>query len=225
MMKDFYLIETILWRHGTNARGQPLGFKLLDLHLERLRKSASYFGFPYREREIIQTLHELSRALKKGPEKVAQDQKVRCTLDSCGDFAITHVEAIPKIETPVKIDISKVTVNPKDPFLYHKTSRRELFDKERMRLVEQGLFDTIFLNRQGELTQGTITNLFVEDRRGMLLTPPVDCGLLPGTLRQALIRQGRAKKLILTMDHLLNANSIYVGNSVRGLLPARLITR
>ncbi|MGB1236737.1 MAG: aminotransferase class IV, partial [Pseudomonadales bacterium] len=41
----------------------------------------------------------------------------------------------------------------------------------------------IFLNSRGYVAEGTITNVFVEDDAGILLTPAVSAGALPGILR------------------------------------------
>ena len=80
----------------------------------------------------------------------------------------------------------------------------------------------LFLNDRGELTEGSRTNLFVE-RGGRLLTPPVSCGLLNGTLRQELLdtRPGEVVEAVLRPEDLASAERIYLGNSVRGLVAAR----
>ena len=82
-----------------------------------------------------------------------------------------------------------------------------------------GVDEVVFLNERGELTEGSITNLFVE-RDGVLLTPALDCGLLPGTLRAELLAEGRAREAVLTLADLDTAQAIWLGNSVRGLLAA-----
>ena len=56
----------------------------------------------------------------------------------------------------------------------------------------------------------------------MLLTPPLACGLLPGVLRARLLREGRAREAVLRPADLA-ARRLFVGNSLRGLIPARLV--
>jgi 4-amino-4-deoxychorismate lyase len=56
----------------------------------------------------------------------------------------------------------------------------------------------------------------------MLMTPRLDCGLLPGVLRAELLDEGRASEAIYSYDELKSAKAIYVGNSLRGLIPATL---
>ncbi|TIX08761.1 MAG: hypothetical protein E5V41_32760, partial [Mesorhizobium sp.] len=52
--------------------------------------------------------------------------------------------------------------------------------------------------------------------------PRLDCGLLPGVLRGELLDEGRAAEAIYTLDDLKAARAVYVGNSLRGLIPAKL---
>ena len=85
-----------------------------------------------------------------------------------------------------------------------------------------GHFDALFLNERGELAEGARSNLFVE-RDGVLLTPPASAGLLNGTLRRRLLREGRAQEATLRPDDLQRAEAIYAGNGLRGLVRVRLV--
>ncbi len=55
----------------------------------------------------------------------------------------------------------------------------------------------------------------------MLRTPPISCGLLAGVLRTELICQRKARVGRITASDLVSGR-IYVGNSLRGLIPAKL---
>ncbi len=217
-----------MWQRDALDNGLPGSFPLLERHLARLRASSGFFSFPFPARYIRETLTALSMELRSRCEEEgkgigAGDRfKVRCTLDASGSFTVNDVSRLPELPTPVQIDISLERVDPEDRFLYHKTSRRELFNSERRRLQAAGLFETLFLNTSGEVTQGTISNLFVDVGTGQLLTPALSCGLLPGVLRQELLDDGRAIEAVLTEKDLLNADALYIGNSVRGLMEARL---
>ena len=76
----------------------------------------------------------------------------------------------------------------------------------------------IFRNERGELTEGARSNIFIE-RDGLLLTPPLTAGVLPGILRAELMAQGRAREAVLTPDDL--SGTVYFGNSLRGLIPGK----
>ena len=95
--------------------------------------------------------------------------------------------------------------------LRHKTSDRAFYDDAR-----DGAFEVLF-ERDGQLTEGSFTSLFVE-RDGVLLTPPLGLGLLPGVLRGELLDTGRAVEAVLTRADL--ADGFLIGNALRGLMPA-----
>src|SRR5581483_5227768 len=83
-------------------------------------------------------------------------------------------------------------------------------------------FEALLLNERGEITEGTRTNVFARiDRR--LYTPPLACGLLPGILRERLIKENTAIEKVLRPDDLYAAEKLYIGNSARGLLQAQLV--
>jgi 4-amino-4-deoxychorismate lyase len=84
-----------------------------------------------------------------------------------------------------------------------------------------GIDEAIFLNERDELCEGTITNLFLERDDGVLLTPPVSSGCLPGVLRRALLDDGRAQEAVLRPDDLIGQR-FYMGNSLRGLIAAEV---
>ena len=107
-------------------------------------------------------------------------------------------------------------VDPSDFRLRHKTTDRRFYDRARQ---EDGAYETIFVDPEGQLTEGSRTSIFVE-RDGKLLTPPLSRGLMPGILRAKLIDEGSAEEADLTPADL--ADGFFVGNIVRGLIPAKL---
>jgi para-aminobenzoate synthetase/4-amino-4-deoxychorismate lyase len=98
--------------------------------------------------------------------------------------------------------------------LAHKTSDRGLYDRAR---AAAGAAEIAFVDAQGFLTEGSFTSLFVE-RDGVLVTPPLARGLLPGVLRAELLESGRAIEGDLTPADL--AHGFFIGNALRGLIPA-----
>jgi para-aminobenzoate synthetase/4-amino-4-deoxychorismate lyase len=118
---------------------------------------------------------------------------------------------------PVSVAIRPLPVEPGDFRLRPKTTDRRFYDKARQ---EDGEFETIFVDPDGRLTEGSRTTIFVE-RDGHLLTPPAERGLMPGILRAKLIDEGRAIEADLGPDDL--GDGFFVGNIVRGLIPARLV--
>ncbi len=202
---EFQLLETLLWD------GE---YKLLSEHLDRMKASAVYFGYSFDERKIRSELLEYAAQLSAGPKRV------RATSVRDGDVHIEHVDAPSKRFERVRIASQRVS--SQDRFLYHKTTNRELYDLELKAAVAAGFDDALFFNERGELTEGSIFNVFLV-KDGTWKTPPVRCGLLPGTFRARFLRDNPdAREEILSMDDLTSADRIYVCNSVRGMQPVTL---
>ena len=206
----FELIETIRWERG-------VGFHLLERHLARLQSSATHFGYPFERGKVLD-------ALSAEVENLDGDvHMVRLLLAEDGAVTVTSTKVeLPSKDTVWRFAISGSRIDEKDPLFFHKTTRRQFYDREMERQKAlTGCDEVVFLNKKGELTEGTRTNLFVE-LDGRLFTPALTCGLLPGTLREELIDLPRAaaSEAILTLADLARADRIYLGNSVRGLIRA-----
>ncbi len=75
-------------------------------------------------------------------------------------------------------------------------------------------------NERGEITETTTANVVVS-HQGRWVTPPLSCGLLPGTMRRRLLDEGRIVEQVLTVDDVRDSE-IYLINSLRGWRWARL---
>ncbi|HTP37744.1 MAG TPA: aminodeoxychorismate synthase component I [Methyloceanibacter sp.] len=208
----FALIETIRYQRST-------GFHLLERHLARLQSSAAYFGYPFSREKTLAALDEEAARVE------APVAMLRLLLAEDGTITVTSTPIeLPTKSTVWRFVISDQRLDEKDPFFYHKTTRRQFYDREMERQKAlTGCDEVVFLNKKGELTEGTRTNLFIEID-GRLFTPALTCGLLPGTLREELLDLPRAaaSEAVLTPQDLLTADRIYLGNSVRGLVRAEL---
>jgi para-aminobenzoate synthetase/4-amino-4-deoxychorismate lyase len=188
------------------------GLVLIERHMERLATSARYFNFACDETAVRAAL---SQAVKGKRERL----RVRLLLSEQGAIAVTPTP-MPAPDAVMRYAVSNTRVNSGDIFLFHKTTRRELYDREWQHYHDtQGADEVVYLNERGELAEGSRTTIFIE-REGVLLTPALSCGLLPGTLRAELIAEGRAKEAVLTLADLEGAKAAYLGNSVRGLVRA-----
>jgi para-aminobenzoate synthetase/4-amino-4-deoxychorismate lyase len=209
----FELIETLRYERGR-------GFHLLERHLARLQSSAAHFSYPFSRETVLAALEA------EAPRIDAPVALVRLLLAEDGGITVTSTAiTLPTRDTVWRFVISDQRLDEKDPLFYHKTTRRQFFDREMERQKALTSCDeVVFLNKKGELTEGTRTNLFIE-LDGRLFTPALTCGLLPGTLREELLDLPRAaaSEAVLTPQDLATADRIYLGNSVRGLIRAELI--
>ena len=120
-----------------------------------------------------------------------------------------------------KVMMSKDAIDEKDIWRGLKTSQRAIYDQARADMPS-GIDEVLFLNTRGAVAEGAITNIFVKDDKGMLLTPPVSAGALPGVLRADLLAADQAKVARLSLRD-LTESKIFCGNSLRGLIPAELV--
>ena len=199
----FRLIETFRWEPGA-------GVIRRDRHLARLARSAARLGI------VPQGAQRLLDGVT-GPGPL----RCRLSVDRDGKCALTTAPFVPlPAGTLWQLALAGPRLHSGDPWLGVKTTQRALYDSARANLPD-GVDEMIFLNERGELCEGTITNLFVR-RRDRLLTPPLASGLLPGILRETLLERGEAEESSLTPESLQTAKALYVGNSLRGLIRARL---
>ena len=207
---EFDLIETM-------AFDPAEGYLLLDRHLQRLQKSAAYFGFRFDGPEV-------RRALTAQARQFSGPKRVRLLMNAEGRLSITSTDLTPVDQNTVfNLVLASETTKSDDRFLFHKTTNRAFYDGTRTRYQsETGCQEVLFQNEHGFLTEGSYTTLFIR-KENRLLTPALKHGVLPGTFRQGLLERGLAFEADLTQADLISADEVFVGNSVRGLVRGRLI--
>jgi len=156
-------------------------------------------------------------------QKTDAESDVRIRLIARDGATTSQISSYIELETPLSLALSRYALEDRFQETQYKTTVRDFYDGERARLNALiGADEVIFLNAKNELCEGSFTSIFIEADDG-LLTPALSCGLLPSVLRQALINQGKAAEAVLTLKDLTSAKIIFVGNSLRGLMPAKLI--
>ena len=213
------LIETIKWSAAD-------GYWLLEKHLDRLQQSAAYLSYPLDLPGVEELLAQHADACAF--QGAADTRRVRLLLSPGGDVSIKSSAFSPPVASSTKetAALSSLVVQSDDPWLCHKTTRRQHLDAAFNREAQPfGHRDVLLTNERGELTEGTRHNLFI--RRGeKLVTPPLGCGLLPGTLRQHLFMSADSliEEQILRPADLSSADAIYLGNSLNGLVEVEIVT-
>jgi len=204
------LIETFKWEVQN-------GFIHLDAHIARLKKSARKLSYTFNQRKI-------RRRLERAVQDIKTDQHVRLSLSKSGDINITLKDFI-SFKSEIKVIISAQPLSEIYQHSADKISARDFYAGELARLKKHYEVDeVIFTNPDGDLCEGAFTNLFLENN-GQIYTPHIKAGLLPGILRAKLIKTGKAVEKPLTLDDLYSADRLFMGNSMRGLMPANLIRK
>ena len=202
---QFDLIETLRF---TPEEGIPL----LERHLGRMKASAAERGFSFDRHEARNQMHACCFVLDR-------PSKVRLMAARSGALAL-QTSAMPEAwPNPATCIILPLPVDQGDWRLRHKTSDRGFYEDAAAIARRNAAHEALFVREDGLLTEGAITNIFVE-RGGMLLTPPASLGLLAGVMRQSLIDEGKAREAELTLADL--EDGFFLANALRGLMPARL---
>jgi para-aminobenzoate synthetase/4-amino-4-deoxychorismate lyase len=200
---EFELIETMLWQGG---------FPLLELHLDRMQDSADYFDFRFDRAAIVERLMAEGETMPN-----VAPHKVRMLLSKDGNVMIAS-EVLPAAPAaPLRVCLAPERTDAADRFYFHKTTNRALYTQTFKAAQQAGFDDVLFLNRDGQVTESAVGNIFVE-KAGVLFTPPVACGLLAGVYRRHLMetRKDVAERVLYPED-LRAADRVYFSNAVRGL--------
>lgn len=201
---DFSIFETM--RLTTTGE-----IPLLNAHLERLQRSARYFGFSWYEDVIRGELQELQ--VPSGGE-----QRVRLDLYEDGKLKIQKSE-ISRAPDVVRLRVSGIQTTSNDIFLKNKTSMRDTYEAEWKQAQAEGFYDVVFTNEKSEVTEASRANLFVRIR-GEWFTPPVECGLLPGIERGIQIKLKKAQEKVLFVSDIAGAEEVMLTNALRGCVRA-----
>jgi para-aminobenzoate synthetase/4-amino-4-deoxychorismate lyase len=202
---EHQLVETLAYTPAEGLRN-------LDRHLARMGDSADWFGFRF----APDAARGVLLPAVAGRNRPA---RVRVLLSRDGQVSVALQDMPPADVRPLRLAVDDDPVDPADPWLQHKTTRRDVYLTRALRHPEAD--DVVLVNQRGELTETTIANLAVR-LDGVWWTPPTGSGALPGVERGRLLDLGRLRERVLRVDDLHAAEEIAVVSSLRGWRPARL---
>lgn len=202
---EFSLIETLFCSPTAGLRNSAA-------HLERLADSADYFGFTLRLAEVV-------AALESAREHATVDTRLRLTLHRDGGVRV-ETQPLQPVSGPVTLGIDTVAVDASQRWLFHKTTRRSVYEQAAAR--HPAANDVVLVNELGRVTETTVANLAVR-LDGRWWTPPIEAGCLPGVERARLLDCGRLEVRDLSVGDVASAQSLAVLSSLRGWRRAVLL--
>jgi para-aminobenzoate synthetase/4-amino-4-deoxychorismate lyase len=204
---DFSLLETMRLEDGRIPR--------LERHLSRMAASALLFGYPW------------DQAAVRGVVAAAQQDhphdcwRLRLLVDSAGEPIAECSPHRHDTNRVWRVAFAREPIDERDPFLFNKTTRRAVY--EHARTSHPSVDDVILWNRRGEVTESTIANV-VAEIDGERYTPPIECGLLAGVFRAEMLDRGTIHESVITRDEFAAAPRVWLINSLREWIEARLVT-
>lgn len=202
-----------------------------QLHYERMLKGAQMLDLTLPEYPLW--LSGIEEIVKK--ENRQESYALRVTLSGGVGGGVTqllyHLRSISYTEKDyqegVKIYILSRPRNEHSPCVRIKSANylENLLAKKEAE--KQGAREGIWLNTQGHLAEGTMSNLFFV-KNGVLHTPALSCGCLPGTRRRIVLECARKlhipiKEGEFSREHLDDAEEVFLTNALMRILPVSRI--
>jgi branched-chain amino acid aminotransferase len=198
-------------------------------HLDRLQVSASGLGLSVDVAQVREAVRQVIAA--NGPLPLA---RLRITLtggraplgsDRADAVPSLVVAVAPMAPWPAYGDVITVpfTRNERAATVGLKTTSYADNVIALARAHEAGAHEAIFGNGRDELCEGTGSNIFIASG-GVLRTPPLASGCLPGVTRALLVEWlGDVDERPLPMDSLAQADEAFLTSSTRDVQPIRLV--
>jgi para-aminobenzoate synthetase/4-amino-4-deoxychorismate lyase len=199
------LLETLAFLPGQGLRN-------LDRHLARMADSSDWMGYPFDPTVATD-------AVRQALARRVEPARVRILLTRSGEVTVELEDMPPTSTRPVLLTVDDEPVDGSNPWLQHKTTRRDVYVTRALRHPEAD--DVVLVNQRGEVTETATANVAVR-LGGRWWTPPTSSGCLPGVERARLMDGGRLHERVLSVLDLESAEEIAVLNSLRGWRTARL---
>lgn len=207
---------------------------LLERHLRRLQNSSEKMqmqipDFDYLKSACLEVLlqPEVSKAklgriritVSSGPSEIGSKRGKDWTLV----IVFAPYSAWPE---SAKVIISDVMRNQLSPLAGAKTTSYAENVLALKKAHDQNASEAVLLNLDGNVAEGTGSNIFIV-KNGTVLTPPESDGILAGIARNAVIESIpehiRFSELSFTKEDLLNADEVFLTSSTRDIQPVTQI--
>lgn len=198
-------------------------------HLKRLESSAKLIGmkFPYSLQKIKGMITRTIR--------INKFKDVYLKLILFGAVNKTDVLIIVKKYQPYPLEKYRKGFSAiisqfrqRDIFLAQiKTTNRALYERAFNQAKAIDFDEAIILNKQGNITEGTRSNIFFA-KNNTLCTPALECGCLAGITRRAILDLAKKFKIKVKMgkfslQDLYQADEAFLTNSLMGVMPLKKV--
>ena len=222
------LFETMRAYSGTIFR--------LDRHLARLHQSARVLSMTSRlaSCDLGKACYDILEANKLAEARLrltitAGEGDVIPNPDTCGDLTvfIVALKLVPLLpesyQSGFSAIMSSLRRNSQSPLSRLKSTCYLENVLARQEARANGADEAIILNEQGFVAEGSSSNIFLING-GMLVTPSVESGVLPGITREAVLQLAQslgieAVERRVEVDELVEAEEAFLTNSILEIMP------
>ena len=218
---------------------------LYDRHMRRLRNSARLIDLeiPFSDDELGARIRDTTAATNlEGKEAYVRVLVTRGVGELTYDLKATPkpswvIIVKPLLPPPPAVYENGVKVALVDVVRNHPQSVSPMIKSNNLlnqalaaqQAFKRGAFEPVMRNYRGELTECATANLFIV-KNGAALTPPLECGLLPGITREFLFEVGRdagidVREQVLREDDLFSADEAFLTSTTRELVPIVSVDR
>jgi branched-chain amino acid aminotransferase len=216
--------------------GRPF---LYDRHLRRLRRSAAMISLevPFTDDELSIAIDATTAGASLGDAEAYIRVLVtrgigELTYDPKATPAASFVIIVKPLPQPeARLYDAGVRVVIVDVVRNHPGSVNPMIKSNNLMnsalamqaAIKQGAFEGIMRNYRGELSECTTANLFVV-KKGAVLTPPLEAGILPGITREFVFEVGATigvavREATLRDDDVYGADEAFLTSTTREILP------
>jgi branched-chain amino acid aminotransferase len=215
---------------------------LFDRHARRLRRSAGMIALdlPFTDTELLAAITQTMERAALPDEAYVRVLATRGVGELTYDPKATPAHSLviivkPQVDPPIEAYRDGVNVAIVDIVRNHPGSVNPMIKSNNLmnnalamqEALRRGAFEGVMRNYRGELTECTTANLFIV-RDGVVLTPPLDAGILPGITREFVFEVGRdigvdVRESVLRDDDLYKADEAFLTSTTREAVPIAFV--
>jgi len=212
----------------------------LDAHLARLHR-----GLRHLQITDVPPLHLFERLVHQAAAATGgADCTMRLTVTRGAGGAPSDLRAAPQATILIRVTphapepperylrgvaaiIAATRRNEQSPLSQHKTLNYLDNLLARAEARTQGAYEAILLNTAGEVAEASAANLFIVTE-GLLITPPLGSGALPGVTRAGVLAQAAQEGIVVreervSPERLITAQEAFFTNSLIEIMPLTVV--
>lgn len=195
-----------------------------ERHIQRLFQSMKemYLTPRWSEEELLKCLQEgidlNSFAETRIRIMVTRGENSFQVVNSQKSNLIIIFSELKELDSEYEVGVEVITCAAERALPAVKTISMAPVMKARGKMEAAGAFEVLLINQQGNVTEGSVTNLFVV-KNGLVKTPGEN--ILLGTTRELVLKWLDQSLQIgnLKLDDLMNADEVFVTNALKGVVP------